>query len=136
MCATTGESTARLVPGLTGRARWEAGERHSAEAWGSGAVPVFSTPSLVGLMEAAAMDALAGRLGEDQTTVGTRIEISHLAATPLGDHVEAQATLVLVEGRRLVFDLVARDSRQRIGEGRHERVIVSRERFMSKLARS
>lgn len=124
-----------LAPGLTGRASWAATERHSAEAWGSGAVPVFSTPSLVGLMEAAAIDALAGRLADDQTTVGTRIEVSHLAATPLGDLVQAEAVLVSVDGRRLVFDLVAHDSRQRIGEGRHERMVVSRQRFLSRLER-
>jgi predicted thioesterase len=136
MSAPPDASIAQLVPGLTGRASWDATERHSAEAWGSGAVPVFSTPSLVGLMEAAAMDALAGRLGDGQTTVGTRIDVSHLAATPLGDRVRAEAVLVSVDGRRLVFDLVAHDSRQRIGEGRHERVVVARERFLAKLARS
>ena len=124
-----------LQPGLTGSVTWTATERHSAEAWGSGAVPVFATPSLVGLMEMAAMEALRGRLSDSDATVGTRIEVSHLAATPLGDEVRAEATLTSVDGRRLTFEIVAHDSSQKIGEGRHERVIVSRERFVARLAR-
>ena len=124
-----------LAPGLTASVTWTVDERHSAEAWGSGAVPVFATPSLVGLMEAAAMRALEGHLPGTDTTVGTRIDVSHLAATPLGDHVRAEATLVAVDWRRLTFDLVAHDSVQRIGEGRHERVIVSRDRFLARLGR-
>jgi fluoroacetyl-CoA thioesterase len=124
-----------LRPGLTGSVTWEATERHSAEAWGSGTVPVFATPSLVGLMETAAMEVLRGRLSDGDTTVGTRIEVSHLAATPIGDEVRAEATLVSVDGRRLTFDLVAYDSSQKIGDGRHERVIVSRDRFLARLVR-
>jgi predicted thioesterase len=114
---------------------WKATDRHSAEAWGSGAVPVFATPSLVGLMETAAMEALRGRLPDGHTTVGTRIDVSHLAATPLGDEVRADATLTAVDGRRLTFEVVAHDSSQKIGEGRHERVIVSRDRFLARLGR-
>jgi predicted thioesterase len=124
-----------LRPGLVGSVTWTATERHSAEAWGSGAVPVFATPSLVGLMETAAMEALRGRLPDGDTTVGTRIEVSHLAATPLGDEVRAEATLASVDGRRLTFDIVAHDSRQKIGEGRHERAIVSKDRFLAGLNR-
>ena len=124
-----------LQPGLTGSVTWTATERHSAEAWGSGAVPVFATPSLVGLMETAAMEALRGRLSDGDTTVGTRIDVSHLAATPLGDEVRAEATLISVDGRRLTFEIVAHDSSQKIGEGRHERVIVSRDRFLARLGR-
>ena len=96
-----------LAPGLVGRIAWEASERHSAAAWGSGAVPVFATPSLVGLMESAAMEALRESLAEGDTTVGTRIDVEHLAATPLGDTVRAEARLVAVDGRRLVFEIDA-----------------------------
>jgi fluoroacetyl-CoA thioesterase len=125
-----------VVPGLRGQVTWQVGERHSAESWGSGAVPVFATPSLVALMEAAAVEALRGHLADEDTTVGTRIDIAHLAATPLGDQVRAEATLVSVDGRRLVFDVVARDSVRRVGEGRHERRIVSRDRFLAGLRRT
>ena len=106
-----------LQPGLTGSVTWKATERHSAEAWGSGAVPVFATPSLVGLMETAAMEALRGRLSDGDTTVGTRIDVSHLAATPLGDEVRAEATLTSVDGRRLTFEIVAHDSSRRSAKG-------------------
>jgi fluoroacetyl-CoA thioesterase len=123
-----------LIAGARGQAQWVADERHSAAVWGSGAVPVFSTPSLVGLMEAAAMNALEERLGPGETTVGTRVDIVHLAATPLGDTVRAEALLGIVDGRRLTFDVVAFDSRGKIGEGRHERVIISRDRFLEKLS--
>jgi fluoroacetyl-CoA thioesterase len=124
---------AALAPGLVGRVAWEATERHSAQVWGSGAVAVFSTPSLVGLMEAAAMEALVGTLADGDTTVGTRIEVDHLAATPLGDTVRAEARLVSVDGRRLVFDVEARDTVRPIGRARHERMVVSRDRFLAKL---
>jgi fluoroacetyl-CoA thioesterase len=124
---------AALAPGLVGRVAWEATERHSAQAWGSGAVPVFSTPSLVGLMETAAMEALSGSLGEGDTTVGTHVDVEHLAATPLGDTVRAEARLVSVDGRRLVFDVDAHDSVRLIGRARHERMVVSRDRFLARL---
>jgi len=122
-----------LQAGAAGEVRWVADERHSAMAWGSGAVPVFATPSLVGLVEAAAMRAIDGLIGPGDTTVGTRIDIAHLAATPIGQEVRAEARLVRVEGRRLLFEVEAWDARGKIGEGRHERVIVSRERFLAKL---
>jgi fluoroacetyl-CoA thioesterase len=124
-----------LAPGLVGRVSWEASERHSAAAWGSGAVPVFATPSLVGLMESAAMEALRGCLPEGDTTVGTRIDVEHLAATPLGDVVRAEARLLSVDGRKLVFEIDAHDSSRLIGRGRHERMIVFRDRFLAKLGR-
>ena len=124
-----------LVAGLVGRASWEASTRHSAEAWGSGGVPVFATPSLVGLMETAAMEALRARLPDGETTVGTRIDVEHLAATPLGDTVRAEARLVSVEGRKLVFEIDAHDSVRQIGRARHERVVVSRVRFLERLTR-
>jgi fluoroacetyl-CoA thioesterase len=124
-----------VKPGLVGTVSWEATAQHSAEAWGSGAVPVFSTPSLVGVLEAAAMNALHGHLDEGDTTVGTRIDIEHTAATPIGDTIRAEARLVEVEGRKLVFEVDARDSVQAIGRGRHERFVVSRDRFLAKLRR-
>ena len=97
-------------------------------------MPVFATPSLVGLMESAAMEALRGCLPDGDTTVGTRIDVEHLAATPLGDTVRAEARLVSVDGRRLLFEVEAHDSVRQVGRGRHERMIVARERFLEKLA--
>lgn len=123
-----------LVPGIAGRVSLEATPQHSAETWGSGAVAVFGTPSLVGLMESAAMAALRGRLADGDTTVGTRIDVEHVAATPLGDTVSAEARLVKVDGRRLTFEIEAHDSTQLVGRARHDRVVVARDRFLAKLA--
>jgi fluoroacetyl-CoA thioesterase len=90
---------------------------------------------MVALMEAAAVQALSGSLAEGETTVGTRIEASHLAATPLGAEVRAEAELTAVEGRKLIFRIVAHDQQQKIGEGLHQRMIVARDRFLAKLSR-
>ena len=122
-----------LEAGLRGVAERGVTPDQTAEAFGSGLVPVYATPAMVGLMEGAAVQALEGYLPDDQTTVGTRLEISHLAPTPLGDRVRAEALLVAVDGRRLTFELTAHDSSEKIGEGRHERMIVSRQRFMDRV---
>ncbi len=119
--------------GLRGRATLRVGPTHTAEAWGSGDVPVYGTPSLVALLETAAVNAVAGRLAPGETTVGTWIEVSHLAATPVGADVSAEAELVAIEGRKLTFTVVAYDNRTKIGECRHQRMIVSRERFLAKV---
>ena len=107
---------------------------NTALALGSGDVPVFGTPALVALFEQAAVVALAGGLEPGETTVGTWLEVAHLAATPVGTTVRAEAELVAAEGRKLTFAIVAFDDRQKIGEGRHQRMRVVRDRFLSKLA--
>ena len=124
---------AQIEVGLTGEARQAAGREQSAEAFGSGLVPVYATPAMVALMEKAAVVALEGRLAPGDTTVGTKLEIVHLAATPLGDEVRAEARLVGVDGRRLSFTVTAWDSTEKIGEGRHERAIISRDRFLARV---
>ncbi len=86
---------------------------NTAQAMGSGLVPVYATPALVALLEEAAVNALKPLLEAGKTSVGTRIDISHLAATPIGMIVRAQATLSKVDGRRLVFDVVAHDEASR-----------------------
>lgn len=101
-------------------------------ALGSGDVPVFATPALAGLMEAAAVDALLDALDAEQTTVGVQLELQHLAATPVGMTVRAEARLMTVEGRRLTFRVSATDEVEQIGVGMHQRVIVDRDRFMSR----
>jgi len=112
----------------------QASQKYTAEAWGSGDVPVFGTPSLVALLETAAVNAVAGRLGPGETTVGTWLDVSHLAATPVGMEVRAEAELITIEGRKLTFVVVAYDTREKIGECRHHRLIVSRDRFLAKAA--
>lgn len=119
--------------GARGVATATVGAANTALALGSGDVPVFGTPALVALMEQAAVAALAGGLEPGETTVGTWLEIAHLAATPVGAAVKAEAELVAVEGRKLTFTLVAFDDRHKIGEGRHRRMRVARDRFLGAL---
>jgi fluoroacetyl-CoA thioesterase len=118
-----------LQPGLTGTASVTVTADLTAAALGSGSVDVYSTPSLIALLEAAAINALAGRLPDGQTSVGTALNIKHLAATPVGMSVQATATLREVDGRRLVFGVSASDEAELISEGTHERFIVNRDRF-------
>ncbi len=107
-------------------------EDWSAPVMGSGMVPVLATPALVALMEQAAVRALEGRLPAGQTSVGIRIDVRHLSATPIGMRVRARAVLVAVEGRRLTFQIEAWDDVEKVGEAVHERVLVDVERFMER----
>ena len=106
------------------------GEPDTAIAFGSGDVPVLATPRLVALVEQATVAAIAGALAEGQTTVGTRVELDHLAATPVGRGVTARAELVEVDGRRLAFEVSVLDGATVAARGRVERVMVDRERFV------
>jgi predicted thioesterase len=120
---------ANLKPGLTGASEIVVGTRDTAPHVGSGKIKVLATPVLVSLMEEAALIAVEGLLPPGHQTVGTRLDITHVAATPVGLHVIARAELTKVEGRRLTFRIWADDERDRIGEGTHERIIVNVERF-------
>ena len=125
--------TPPLDVGLVGTAQGVVTNTNTAQAMGSGLVPVYATPALVALFEEAAVNALKPSLETGKTSVGTRIEVSHLAATPIGMTVRAQATLSVVDGRRLVFDVVAHDEVERIAEGIHERVLVDEQRFVARV---
>jgi predicted thioesterase len=121
-----------LAPGLTAEHTFTVTEADTAAKLGSGLVPVFATPALVALMEAAAVQALAGRLPEGRTTVGGRIDIRHLAATPIGMTVRARAELTEVEGRKLTFKIEAWDEVEKIGEAIHERIVIDLEKFVAR----
>ena len=99
----------------------------------SGEVPVLATPRAVALFEEAAMQAVRGQLGSNETTVGMRVQVDHLAPTAVGAVVTAEATLDKVEGRRLIFNVSARDARGLVGAGKITRVVVDVERFLDKL---
>ncbi len=122
-----------LVPGLHGELERTVTDADSASQWGSGLVPVFSTPALVGLMESAAVTALTGHLEPGQTTVGARIDVRHLAATPIGMQVRARAELTAVDGRKLVFKIQAWDAVDLIGEASHERFVIDEARFLARV---
>jgi predicted thioesterase len=121
-----------LQAGLVGEARRVVDASMLASSMGSGSLEVLATPALVALMEQAACAAIDAHLGPEQTSVGVRIEMSHLAPTPPGIEVVARAELVEVDGRRLVFRLEASDPHDRIGEGRHERALVDPRRLLGR----
>jgi predicted thioesterase len=121
-----------LTTGLTGTVQITVTDDDTAERWGSGLVPVLGTPSLVALMENAAVQTLRGCLPPGQTSVGGRIDVRHLAPTPVGMQVRARAELLEIERRRLVFHIEAWDEVERIGEATHERFIIDRGAFVAK----
>ena len=120
-----------LTPGLAAELEHLVTDDDTASRWGSGLVPVFSTPALVGLMESAAVQALSGHLAPGQTTVGAHIDVRHLAATPVGMRVRTRAELTAVEGRKLTFQIQAWDEVELIGEASHERFVVDEAKFVA-----
>jgi predicted thioesterase len=123
----------RLVVGLKGRAALVVGAEHTAARVGSGGVAALATPVMVTLMEAAAVDALAGVLPDDRQSVGVRLAVEHHAATPVGMRVEAEAELVAVDGRTLTFRVTARDAVEPVGDGTHVRAVIETARFDQRL---
>jgi len=122
-----------IKPGLKGTAKLVVSERESAKLVGSGEVDVFSTPSMIALMEQAARNAVDPLLTPENFTVGFKVEVAHLAPAPIGREVTAYAELLNVEGRKLTFKVEAFCGSVKIGEGTHIRYIVSKDKFMEKL---
>ena len=118
-----------MKPGLQGSTEIMVGTRDTAPHVGSGKIKVLATPVLVMLLEEAALNAVEGLLPAGHQTVGTRLDVSHTAATPVGMRVYAHAEVSRVEGRKLIFRVWAEDEVERIGEGLHERIIVNVSRF-------
>jgi len=124
-----------LKPGLVGLAEVLVSDANTAEVFGNAGVRVFATPLLVALMEQAAIDAIRSCLLPGEGTVGTKIEMSHLAASPVGMMVTAKAELVEVVGKKLVFEVTASDEQEVVGTCRHERFVVGNmEAFLVKVA--
>lgn len=124
-----------LVPGLRAQSLIMVEMEDTAKRLGSGDVPVLATPRLLALAEAATVRAVEEHLAPGQTSVGTRVELEHLAASPLGTHVQIGVELVEVDGRRLVFAFEAHDRRTVVGRGTIERVVVDRAKFMARATR-
>ena len=122
-----------LPAGLTGSAELVVGEQHTAPRIGSGRIRVLATPVMINLIEAAALAAIEQSLPEHHQSLGTRLDISHIAATPVGMRVRATAEVERVEGRTVHFRVRAEDERELIGEGTHQRVVVNLERFDARL---
>lgn len=122
-----------LEPGLTGRAEILVGTSDTAPRVGSGKIAVLATPRMVNLMEEAALDAAEHLLPEGKQSLGTYLDVSHIAATPIGMRVTATAELLEVDGRKLLFRVRAEDEVDLIGEGLHHRVVVTAATFQSRI---
>lgn len=122
-----------LEKGLTARSETTVSASNTAAAMGSGDLEVFATPAMVALMENAAMRAVAEALPAGSTTVGAEMNVTHIKPSGVGAAVMAMAVLTEVDGRRLVFNVGARDDKGVIGEGIHVRYIVDRARFLAKI---
>lgn len=118
-----------LQPGLRATVSIIVAAEHTAPHVGSGIVPVLATPVMVNLMEAAALKAVERFLPAGQQSVGTVLNVRHFAATPIGIEVTAEAELARVDGRTLIFRVAARDAKEPIGEGTHERIVIGLGRF-------
>ncbi|WP_027660068.1 thioesterase family protein [Salinispora fenicalii] len=123
-------------PGSTARVELTVTDADTAQAIGSGDVPVLGTPRILALAEAATVAAITRQLPGGATTVGVRIELDHRAATPVGRTVVARARLTEVDGRRLLFAISVTEGGSTVAEGRVERLLVDRQRFIERAGRS
>ena len=121
-----------LEKGLSAQSSTTVDRSNVAATMGSGDLQVFATPAMVALMENAAMTAVAAHLPEGSTTVGAEMNVTHIKPSGVGAEIVASAVLTEVDGRKLTFNVGARDGESLIGEGVHVRFIVDREKFMSK----
>src|SRR2546430_8626965 len=123
-----------LEPGLGARVALTVTDSDTAQTLGSGDVPVLGTPRVLALAEAATVRATARYLPPGTTTVGTRVELEHLVATPVGGTVTAEAPLSIVDGRRLAFEVTVRDGDRVAARGTVERALVDREKFLARVS--
>lgn len=121
-----------VTVGTKGVAEVEVCNENCADAMGSGELRVFATPAMCALIEEAAWKAIAPQLGAGESTVGTKLEISHVSATPVGMKVRAEAEVTELDGRRIVFDVKVYDEAGLIGTGVHERFVVNAEKFSAR----
>ena len=125
----------QVTPGLTGTAEILVGPEHTAPFVGSGRIAVLATPVMINVIEAAALAAVEHLLPAGHQSLGIQLDVSHVAATPVGLRVTATAEVVRVEGRTITFRVEARDDFETIGGGSHQRVVVSVARFDERVQR-
>ena len=121
-----------ITVGMKGEAFTEVERVDTALEVGSGSLLVYATPCMVALMEGAACEAIAPAIPDEQTTVGIELNIQHMAATPVGHEVRAEAVVTAVEGKIITFELHAFDEAGEIGKGTHKRCIVNSQKFLDK----
>ena len=124
-----------IEPGAAGKAELVVGEQHTAPRVGSGKVRVLATPVMINLIESATLNALDRLLPPGYQSLGTHLDVRHIAATPVGMKVSASVKILKVEGRTVYFEVEARDEKELIGDGTHERVVVNVEKFDLRVAR-
>jgi fluoroacetyl-CoA thioesterase len=124
-----------IPTGLKGTAELVVGPEHTAPRIGSGRVAVLATPVMINLIEAAALAAVEYLLAPGHQSLGIHLDVRHFAATPVGLQVTASAEVIGVEGRTITFRVAARDEREPIGDGTHQRVVVNVERFDARAQR-
>ncbi|MEL6522812.1 MAG: thioesterase family protein [Pseudomonadota bacterium] len=122
-----------IKPGLTGEAQMVVGTNDTAPRVGSGRIAVLATPMMINLIEEAALNAVEDLLPDGKQSLGTLLEVSHVAPTPVGMKVTATAELIEIDGRKLTFRVEARDAVDLIGEGRHDRVVVTGSAFVDRV---
>ncbi len=125
----------QIRPGMSGSAELTVAAEHTAPRVGSGRIAVLATPVMINLIEAAALAAVEHRLPAGHQSLGIRLDVSHTAATPVGLRVTATAEVTAVEGRTITFRVEARDEREVIGGGTHQRVVVNVARFDERVQR-
>ena len=124
-----------LKPGTAGTAELVVADEHTAPRVGSGNVHVLATPVMINLFEAAALDAVDQHLPAGYQSLGTVLNVRHIAATPVGMRVFSVAKIMKVEGRTVFLFVEARDEKELIGDGLHERVVVNVEKFSQRVKR-
>ncbi len=123
----------QIPAGVKGKEALVVSHEDTAARYGSGLVEVYATPAMVALMEKTCLTSVLPYLPEGHGTVGIKIDVSHSKATPVGMKVTCESTLVEIDRRRLVFEVLACDEKGEIGRGRHERFVIDTRKFMEKL---
>ena len=123
----------QIPAGVKGKEELIVSYEETAAKYGSGLVEVYATPAMVALMEKTCLRSVLPYLPEGHGTVGIKIDISHSKATPVGMKVVCESTLMEIDRRRLLFEVVASDEKGEIGRGRHERFVIDTKKFMEKL---
>ena len=121
-----------METGIKGKIETVVTEDKTAYTVGSGELKVFATPAMIALIEETAWKSVEEYLEPGEGTVGTKLEVSHISATPVGLTVRCETELVQIDRRRLVFHVEVYDEAGKIGEGTHERFIIQNEKFMKK----
>jgi len=123
-------NSTNLKTGITGKNEQIVEIKDTAAAYGSGLVKVFASPAMIALMEKTCLDSVAKYLDQTENTVGIKVNVSHIKATPMGETVTCRSELIEIDRKRLVFKVWAEDKKGKIGEGFHERFIIDKAKFM------